>query len=341
MKTRDLDALTRRIGHVKAFIKHLSRTRDQVNVLEIGCGLGVALSQLADRFPQVTFYGINLKHYHGQIERPNIIYIYGDAGTKLELEDNSIDFAFSQQTLQRIPDKIGCMKEVFRTLKKDGQYWYEFPPFLYGLYGPSTCTVSSGQETLDLQDYLVGINNPNVIINEIQFELNEGVLTKKMVAIAKKTDVLDFNLEKDYFIEDLGLIDISKEGYYASHYKALPIQKLPMKKKKILIVAKNPNDYIIENNWLSETTSISYITNDTIFMDTTPSTCSTMFKVNLEIENNNGVEIRKVLLDYLAHAKFDQVVVEDGIITSPIIRDTLETICMLNEGRTIVVTRKM
>lgn len=324
MKTRDLNTLTKRIGCVKTFIKQRLHSQNRVNVLEIGCGLGMALSQLADRFPQVTFYGVNLKHYHGQIERPNIIYLYGDAGTRVGLEDKTIDFAFSQQTLQRIPDKVGSIMEVFRTLKSDGEYRFGFPPFLYGLYGPSTCTVSDGQQTLDFQDYLIGINNPNVVVNEFQFELGEGIMTKKMVAIAKRTDALDLNLGKDYSIEDLGLLDMEKDGYYASHYRTL--STLPPRKKKVLIIARNPNDYIIENNWLNKTASISYITKDIVFMDSTPHTYSTMFKVNLEMENNQGLMSRKALLDYLIHAKFDQVIIEEGLTMSPILCPTLEVI---------------
>lgn len=333
MKTRNLETLIRHVGDVESVINHRLKTQSQVNVLEIGSGLGVALSQLADRFPQVAFYGVNIKYHQGQIERPNIKYLYGDAGNRVDLEDGTIDFAFSQVSLQQIPNKLGCIKEVFRTLKKEGQFWYYFPQFLQDWSGPSTFTVSDGQRSLDFKDYLVSIDNPNVIVNDFQYGISEGIIKKTRVAIEKRTEVLDLHLEKDYVVEDLGYLDVSKKGYCASHYRVQPTQKLPEKKQKMLIIARNPQEYIVNNPCIGDVASFSYITKDTVFFDNTPNNYSTMFSVDLTREDNRGFKVQKVVLDYITQVKFNQIIIEDGLAMSPNLLPTFKAIRRIKKNQ--------
>lgn len=315
MKTRNLDTLKKQIGDVESFIRHRLIVQNRVTVLEVGCGLGVALSELADIFPQVSFYGINIKHYNGQIERPNITYLYGDAGQKIALGDDTVDFAFSQQTIQFIPNKIGCIMEVFRTLKHKGQFWFVFPPYLYGLFGTSICTVSDGERIMDLKDYLIEINNPNVVINKFQFNLREGVLTKKMIAIEKNTIEFDLYLDKHYSIDDLTSIDRKKEKYLATHYQLCPGATLPKSRKKVLIIANNPFEQI-QNMFRDEKVSVSYMTSDTVFLADTPHTISIMFKAHKDLDII-GSELTKTLFDFFKHVKYDFVYIDECLFNNP------------------------
>lgn len=218
MKTRDLNTLKKRIGDFEPFIRQRLKTQTRVNVLEVGCGLGVALSELADKYPQVTFYGMNKKHYHGQIERSNITYLYGDAGQSIALEDGTVDIAFSIQAIQFIPNKVGCFMEVFRTLKAKGQFWFDFPARMYGGYGTPVCTVADGERIMNLEDYLGTINNPNIINREFSYYWEGIALTKKMILVEKNTDELELNLDDHFCTDDLTLIDCEKKGYLATHY---------------------------------------------------------------------------------------------------------------------------
>lgn len=218
MKTRDLSTLKKRIGDVDLFIRQRLKTQKQVNVLEVGCGMGVALSELADKYPQVTFYGMNKKHYHGQIERSNITYFYGDAGQKIALEDETIDFAYSLQAIQFIPNKVGCFMETYRTLKDKGQFWFEYPSYLYGTFGSPICVVIDGERIVDFKEYIAHINNPNIVFYEIRENWQDVVLTKKMVALEKNTNELDLKLDEYFIVEDLTLIDHEKAGYLATRY---------------------------------------------------------------------------------------------------------------------------
>jgi SAM-dependent methyltransferase len=115
-------------------------------VLEVGCGYGVAMHQLkaiATFREKIRIGGMNLKPHHGDsafacaaalddglisssdieyLERNNMlpVYVHGDAGEKLPLPDDRVDFAYSICAVPFFNDKMHFLQELNRVLHDDG-----------------------------------------------------------------------------------------------------------------------------------------------------------------------------------------------------------------------------
>ena len=186
--------------------------------------------------------------------------------------------------------------------------------FLY-VYGSEENAAKAMAVIMDLKDYLVEINNPNVVINKFQFNLREGVLTKKMIAIEKNSIEFDLKLDKHYSIDDLTSIDYKKERYLATHYQLCPGATLPKSRKKVLIIANNPYDQI-QNMFQDEKLSVSYMTSDTVFFADTPHAISIMFRTHKDLDII-GSELAQTLFDFFKHVKYDFVYIDECLFSNP------------------------
>jgi ubiquinone/menaquinone biosynthesis C-methylase UbiE len=86
-------------------------------LLEIGSGTGYQLELLQSIFPNAK--GLDLPNSNLKDMRVREIIEYN--GMDIPFEDESVDFIFSSNTLEHIPDLDAFEKEVFRVLKKDGK----------------------------------------------------------------------------------------------------------------------------------------------------------------------------------------------------------------------------
>lgn len=101
-------------------------------VLDIGCGIGGPARQIAETFGS-TVVGVDHR-FERIIEamlrtaalgmRSRVSFHIADA-EHLPFEDEVFDAAISQATLDRIPDKIGVIRETFRVLKQGGRFGFE------------------------------------------------------------------------------------------------------------------------------------------------------------------------------------------------------------------------
>ncbi len=113
--------------------------RDVVRVLELGCGFGMALLDLRERYGErVEVFGINRVPHDGGIDSmmlglrdrertrneasigdlPEIVY--ADVSGRLPFEDESFDVVFSQVAWLYFSNKIAVIREVMRVLRTDG-----------------------------------------------------------------------------------------------------------------------------------------------------------------------------------------------------------------------------
>ena len=91
-------------------------------VLEIGCGAGSALKELAKRYEHIEFYGIdvNTSYFEPRLMPSNVRLLEGDAHN-LQFEDGFFDVVFSRWVLGYIIDKLKVISESFRVLKDGGK----------------------------------------------------------------------------------------------------------------------------------------------------------------------------------------------------------------------------
>lgn len=98
-------------------------------VLEIGCGPGRMTRALASRFSKVFAYDVSDKYIKMAIEKNshlnNVNFYTNDGLTFPQVENESVDFAFSGWTMMHMPNKQVVeqnLREMARVLKKGGIY---------------------------------------------------------------------------------------------------------------------------------------------------------------------------------------------------------------------------
>ena len=98
-------------------------------VLEIGCGNGYALQQLAETYPHTSFHGMDFSHDLLAIAEKRKIsngsFSQGDI-RKLTFEDASVDVVYTERCLINLlswEDQQKGLAEIHRVLKKGGFYF--------------------------------------------------------------------------------------------------------------------------------------------------------------------------------------------------------------------------
>ncbi len=95
-------------------------------VLEVGCGVGFNLRNLASRLPACQFTGVDLSAEHVESARKdsnqlqNVHYEQGDFH-QLQFAENSFDAAFAVECLCQGTDWKGALAEIHRVLRPGGQ----------------------------------------------------------------------------------------------------------------------------------------------------------------------------------------------------------------------------
>ena len=136
-RARGLADLDRLVGGVVSEIDALLARREPVRVLELGCGYGTALLELASHYgARVELLGVNRYPHDGDhdvlvrnaAERgiatgagfawPTLHH--GDVARGLPFAERSIDFVYSQVAWLYFGDKLAVLRDVVRVLADDG-----------------------------------------------------------------------------------------------------------------------------------------------------------------------------------------------------------------------------
>ncbi len=139
-RARGHAALVDRVGGVFTDIDERLARRPNVRVLELGCGYGTVLLELAQRYgPRVEVHGINREYgdgnadillrnglEHGLIPQdaplahPLPAITYCDVADGLPFDDDSFDIIYSQVAWRYFGNKVAVLREVSRILRDDG-----------------------------------------------------------------------------------------------------------------------------------------------------------------------------------------------------------------------------
>lgn len=99
------------------------------DVLEIGCGNGFTLEQLASKYPDTKFHGLDFSHdllgIASKRKIANGSFSQGDV-RKLEFADHSVDIVYSERCLINLlswEDQQKGLSEIHRVLRKGGYYF--------------------------------------------------------------------------------------------------------------------------------------------------------------------------------------------------------------------------
>lgn len=316
MITRGLKEVTKALGDPVPFLTERLRVSKDVRVLEIGCGLGNALYDLFEIFPDIHFFGFNKRAFPCQRLSTQISYVYGDAGCHLPFEDDSIDLAFSIHAIQFIADKIGLLKEVYRVLKKNGEFWFHLSDSLQEINGTLLCTVTDGVNTFSLKDFFNSLHIQEIRYRMVSHKREGFTIVSPSATILRKGDKeLSLPVMEEYTTTDLSLEFPEKEGYLASHYTILSNIKL-YKMKKILIVAASPHGYghlyrgeIISRYLSRNGFEVTYLSNNDVPLTYSPDEQFSSYFINM-FQDEEGENARRLLLEYIGEKCFDIVLID-------------------------------
>jgi MPBQ/MSBQ methyltransferase len=102
---------------------------EQIQLLDVGCGIGGSSRYIGKSFPSWQVTGISISP--AQVNRaaslaeqqavPNTQFVCGDA-MNMPFPDSSFDFVWSCESAEHMPDKNAFLKECFRVLKPGGRF---------------------------------------------------------------------------------------------------------------------------------------------------------------------------------------------------------------------------
>ncbi len=161
-------------GNLWSLVKAvLAKEPEELRVLDVGCGTGQTISDLvkvlSSRVARVSGVGVDVNPLSGG---GGLIELKKGAAEKLELEDDSIDFGYSVQTLQYLDDPLEAIKEAHRVIKPGGV-------FLWDYYNPTIPFVGESFKSIcdnspEMRDSITIINK--LIIDRVPLDKPDSKL---------------------------------------------------------------------------------------------------------------------------------------------------------------------
>jgi malonyl-CoA O-methyltransferase len=105
-------------------------------IIDLGCGTGKSLTQLAQRYPHAEIYGVDIAPQmltvgaRRAVPADNVKYICAEA-TQLPFADNSVDLVFSNLMFQWCDPLHTVLQESYRVLRDGGLLFFTY-------FGPDT-----------------------------------------------------------------------------------------------------------------------------------------------------------------------------------------------------------
>ena len=225
-KTRGLKQVKSKIGDITSEIDKLLKKNKQIHIFELGVGVGNALMALGKKYgKRVLLSGMNLKKSHGIAKRSDFIKhslnckvikksdlnniscpkIYlGDAGVKIPLEDNSVDFVYSITTFFFIPDKAHAIEEIYRILKPRGiaviHFKFKVPEFPKE-YQNLFC-INKDKKKINIDSYFKNFDDWGIKLKKTKYP---GVRILLIDKIKNSLNLgLKFNKQKSIKLSDVG-----------------------------------------------------------------------------------------------------------------------------------------
>lgn len=90
--------------------------------LDIGCASGYMVSEIANSFPDIKFWGVDVYDKaidYAKAHYPNINFSVA-AAEKLPFQDNSFDLVICYETIEHVENPLMSLKEIKRVMSEDG-----------------------------------------------------------------------------------------------------------------------------------------------------------------------------------------------------------------------------
>jgi len=130
-------------------------TLQPTQVLDVGCGTGMDMQRLAERYPQAQIWGMDLAQSfvnYGKKQRTGRLAWAVADGPSLPLRSHSVDLIFANLLLPYVEQPAVLLREWRRVLRPNGL-------LLFSCLGPDTCKEWQGVEKNCLIPYLADLHN--------------------------------------------------------------------------------------------------------------------------------------------------------------------------------------
>jgi ubiquinone/menaquinone biosynthesis C-methylase UbiE len=107
----------------REIMRHVEGNR----MLDIGCGEGVTLGKMVDRFPEKTILGIDSLQENVDICRKHDLPVENGDVYDLRFTDGSVDCCLLIEVIEHLEDHRKALKEIHRVLRKGGLLILLFP----------------------------------------------------------------------------------------------------------------------------------------------------------------------------------------------------------------------
>ena len=87
-------------------------------VLEVGCGTGAVLEQIAAKGIATNFTGIEIGTERSQNQQVDGFQIHGYDGIRIPYPDKSFDLVYATHVLEHVTDQRGFLSELRRVLRR-------------------------------------------------------------------------------------------------------------------------------------------------------------------------------------------------------------------------------
>jgi ubiquinone/menaquinone biosynthesis C-methylase UbiE len=105
----------------------LKLIEDKDTIVDIGCGEGILIEKLAEKFPRKTILGIDPSNENVDICKSHNLNVYPGNVYGLPLEDSSVECVLFIEVIEHLDGPELAIKEIKRVLKKDGSLILLFP----------------------------------------------------------------------------------------------------------------------------------------------------------------------------------------------------------------------
>lgn len=192
--------------------------KKDANVLDVGCGTGFPLLELAGRFGNTSkIYGIDpwikgLERLNLKLKKYNIDNVYLLKGTaeKMPFENNFFDLIVSNNGINNVENPETALQEVYRVCRKNGQFVFtvNLPDTMKEFYDIFELTLTENNltdETEKMKEHIYEKRKPVEVLTEMVkktgFEINNVIKKSFAMRFVDGTAMFNYHFIKSHFID--------------------------------------------------------------------------------------------------------------------------------------------